>query len=457
MSTFGNGSSGRHKTDIDDKYDYFISIIASIATLIFSFYELFSGHFLSITERLFGLFSDSQKFIKNSIFMFFSLPILFFPLSTAAAGISGVIFLILFSISGYWRNYRIITTRSWFIPLTLLISWTVLGVSWSTADVHDIWIAISRLGYFLFAYCGAMLPWDRTRFLFIPSLFLFGLALNWIVGLCQLLKIWPWHPLVPSLGPVGYANHIYLSMSLTMAVIWIAYDIRDKALLPRWLNFVIALAFTIQLAMGAGRTGQVLFILLVPVAVWILFSGRWRYVAITLLTLAITGMGLSPMVQTRVHEGLENLKIINNGEYDTSLGLRILMAEGALYMGLHNPLLGVGTGAYSSEMVKLQKNHNIPSLSKNVVMSQPQNSYLIELAMLGLPGLSLFLCYLWSVTINAWRFRQTPEGWFILTYMMIFLMGSLSDTLIWGYANVFTLAILTSVPIPLVLVASYNK
>jgi len=67
MSTFRNGSSGRPKTDIDDKYDYFISIIASIATLIFSFYEIFSDHFLSIKERLFGLFSDSQKFIKNII------------------------------------------------------------------------------------------------------------------------------------------------------------------------------------------------------------------------------------------------------------------------------------------------------------------------------------------------------------------------------------------------------
>ncbi|MBW9248323.1 MAG: O-antigen ligase domain-containing protein [Acidithiobacillus ferriphilus] len=388
--------------------------------------------------------------LQKILFLFFCLPIFFFPLSTAAAGISGGIFILLYIISGYWKKSREITARPWFVPLTLLILWTLLGTLWSKASLHDTWIAISRLGYFFFAYAGTTLPWNGSRFRMIPVLFLAGLLLNWIVGLCQWVGVWPWHPLVPMLGPVGYANHIFLSMTLTMALLWIAYDIRDKVLIPRWANAILAGAFLLQLGMGAGRTGQLLFVILMPLAVWVLFKGQWRYWALGGIVLAIIGMGMSPIVQHRAQEGLQNLKVIGKGDYDTSWGLRVLMAQGALYMGVQHPILGVGTGNYANEMAQLQKNHILPSLPYPLIMSQPQNSYLIELAMLGIPGLLLFVWSLWAVTAPAWRLRATPEGWFVLVYMAVFITGSFSDTLIWGYANVFSLAILAALPIPLV-------
>ena len=247
-----------------------------------------------------------KAFIEKSTFLFFCLPIFFFPLSTAAAGISGGIFILLYIMSGYWKNSRDILTRPWFVPLTLLILWTLLGTIWSRASPHDAWIAISRLGYFFFAYAGTTLPWNRSRFRMIPGLFLAGLILNWIVGLCQWLGIWIWNPLIPRLGPIGYANHIFLGMTLTMALLWIAYDIRDKVLLPRWANAILAVAFLLQLGMGAGRTGQLLFVILMPLAVWVLFRGQWRYWALGGVALTIIGIGMSPMVQMRVQEGLQN-------------------------------------------------------------------------------------------------------------------------------------------------------
>jgi O-antigen ligase len=125
------------------------------------------------------------------------------------------------------------------------------------------------------------------------------------------------------------------------------------------------------------------------------------------------------------------------------------MAQGALYMGTHYPLFGVGTGDYANEMTQLQNNHSLPDLSHQLIMSQPQNSYLLGLAMLGDLGL-LFFWYLWTVSARALRSRDTPEGWFILMYMAIFVTGSFSDTLIWAYANVFTLAIITALPSTLV-------
>jgi O-antigen ligase len=284
-----------------------------------------------------------------------------------------------------------------------------------------------------------------------------GLAANWIVGLCQLLRIWPWHPIIPALGPVGYADHIFLSMALTMALLWITYDIRYKILLPRWINAILATAFLIQLGMGAGRTGQLLFIILMPISALLLFNGRWRYWALASITIAILGMSMSPMVQHRAQEGLKNLIAIGKGDYDTSWGLRVLMAQGALYMGIQHPVLGVGTGDYANEMMHLQNANVLPKLSPPLIMSQPQNSYLIEFAMLGFPGLLLFVWYLWAVSAPAWRSMATPEGWFVLAYMAIFITGSFSDTLIWGYANVFTLAILSALPIPIDLYRFYTN
>jgi O-antigen ligase len=134
------------------------------------------------------------------------------------------------------------------------------------------------------------------------------------------------------------------------------------------------------------------------------------------------------------------------GNVETSVGLRLVFWEGALKMAKEHPVLGVGTGDYKMEMSRLHQAHAIPDTPDFSVSDHPHNSYLVYLADLGLTGLFIFLWFLWAATLEAWRHREHAAAWFKLVYMGIFLLGSFTDTLIWGFHNAFALGLIVAIP-----------
>ncbi len=212
-------------------------------------------------------------------------------------------------------------------------------------------------------------------------------------------------------------------MALANALLWLAYDLKHKVVLPRAWNVVLALLFFTQLIITGGRAGQAAFILVFPVALWMLYPGRWRRLAMAAAALSIIGLSLSPMVQGRIRTGINDLRQYRSGNVETSMGLRFVFWEGALKMAEEHPVLGVGTGDYKMKMASLQQLHAIPRSPGSPVIDDPHNSYLAYLADMGLPGLMILLWFLWSVTIEAWRCRGVPEAWFKLNSGDILLIS----------------------------------
>ncbi len=382
---------------------------------------------------------------KTWIFLFFGLPLFMSPISTSGASISKVLFAVCWLAGGYFRNLRKATSRPWFWPAMAVVAINLLGMLW-TSDISRGLNILSKLNWVFFAVAGAALPWKRSGFVLTVRLFLAGLLVNAGIGALQWFNLYPWHPLDPLTGPVGYADHIFLSMALANALLWLAYDIKHRIALPRALNIFLAALFFLQLIITIGRAGQLAFVLLFPAALWMLYPGRWRKWAIGVAGLGIAGLVLSPVVQNRIGQGVNNLEAYQAGNVDTSLGLRLVFWQGALKMAEEHPISGVGTGDYKIEMSRLQKLHAIPQTPGYPAIDHPHNSYLAYLADLGLPGFLALLWFLWTATSEAWRCRGQPEAWFKLCYMGIFLLGSLTDTLIWGFDNAIALGIIVAIP-----------
>ena len=166
------------------------------------------------------------------LFPLFGLPLFVATLSTAAANIFGAFFLLLYLSSGYWRDWRTALSRPWFWPLTALLAINFLGMLWTQDTERGITLLL-KLSCFLFTYAGATLPWNRSHFVLIVRLFLGGLLLNAIIGGLQWFQLYPWRVVDHSAGPVGYTDRIFLSLALTNALLWIAYDLKNKVVLPR--------------------------------------------------------------------------------------------------------------------------------------------------------------------------------------------------------------------------------
>jgi O-antigen ligase len=100
------------------------------------------------------------------------------------------------------------------------------------------------------------------------------------------------------------------------------------------------------------------------------------------------------------------------------------------------------------EMARLHQMHLIPDTPNPAFAdtTDPHNSYLAYFASLGLAGLLAFLWFLWKVTEEAWQHREQASAWFKLTYMGLFLLGSFTATLIWGFHNALDLGLIAAIP-----------
>lgn len=387
----------------------------------------------------------------TALFTFFGLPLLMAPLSTAGTSIAGGIFVLLYLLSGYWRNWRLVLERPWFWPLMALIAINILGLLW-TSDLDRGANLVSKLSYFFFALAGATLPWQARHLRILLGLLLSGLVLNAMVGLLQALHLFPWRPMA-EYGPVGYAGPTYLSLILAAALLWITYDFKQRVFLPRLANILLFLILFAQLAATGGRSGQLAFILCFPVALWMLYAGSWRKWALGAAALSIIALAASPMAQQRALQVQQNIEQYQAGNTTTSIGLRLVFWDGALHMIMEHPVLGVGTGDYVDEMARLQARHEIPATPGASRNDNPHNNYLAYWADLGIVGLAVLLWFYFAMFAEAWRPRMQAAGWLKLSWLSVFFVGCLTDTLLWGQDNMYTLSILAAIPASLALAA----
>lgn len=387
----------------------------------------------------------SSNKIDAWLFTLFAMPLFVATLSTAAANIFGVFFLVAYVFSGYWRDWRQVLSRVWFWPLMAILAINFLGMLWTQDTLRGLQLLL-KLKWALFILAGATLPWQRKHFILLVRLFLAGIALNAMIGGLQWLQLYPWRVLNPNDGPVGYTDRIFLSMTLTSALLWIAYDLKNKLVLPRAVNIALALIFFVQLISAGGRAGYLSFVVLFPAALWMLYPGRWRIWAMVVVIAGMVGLGMSPQVQKRFQDVRTDIQQYQAGNAETSVGLRLVFWEGALLMAQEHPIFGVGTGDYKIEMDRLHQIHVIPDTPSFSAATHPHNSYLAYLAGLGMTGLFIFLWFLWAATQEAWRHREHASAWFKLAYMGIFILGSFTDTLIWGFHNAFALGLILAIP-----------
>ncbi|WP_050816113.1 O-antigen ligase family protein [Acidithiobacillus thiooxidans] len=386
------------------------------------------------------------KIPDGLMFSLYALPLLFFPLSTAGAGISSALLLLVYVLSGYWRDWRKIFKRSWSFPLLLLIGWTILGLSWSTNMFFGMKV-VEATGYGVFAFLGATLPWQEKWIKILIRMFIAGLVINAVLAFLMTWHVLPWHN-VNNLPYTGFGGHVFISLAIVHVFLWMLWDFKFSWNFKPWLNILIAIILFAQLILAQGRSGQVLFILLIPAAIWILYEGRWRYwLSLGVLACAM-GMLFIPSVYAMFSLGVHQLIHFNIHAADTnsSWGLRIIAMVGGVWMFFAHPLFGVGTGDFLPGITAMQNAHLLPK-TPLFIMNTAANSYISEAAVLGIIGIGAFLWFLWSLAKEAWQDRLMPQNWFALMYIAIYIVGGMYNSLNWGYADSITIALMAGLPL----------
>lgn len=380
------------------------------------------------------------------MFSLYALPLFLFPLSTAGSGIAMGLLIIAYAISGHWRNWRQIGARRWYLPWLLLMAWTAIGLLWTSNMFFGQKVTVSSFDA-IFAFIGATLPWQERWVKWVIRWFLAGILVNEILAFLMTWKILPWHN-TDWIPYTGFCDHIFLSLIIAHAILWLIYDQKIQWNFSRWINWGLIFLFALQMALTPGRSGQVLLILLLPIALFLLYPGRWRWALPLAGALGALLLLAIPEVRQHLMVGVHELVTFSPAQADvkTSWGIRLVAIwAGALLFWLH-PIFGVGTGDFYPAVLHLQAQHLLPA-TPGFIMNTAANSFLSEAASLGLIGLLLFLWVLWAIGKESWQARQTPQGWFVLAYFAIYVIGGLFDSLSWGYADAVNIALFAGMPL----------
>lgn len=214
----------------------------------------------------------------------------------------------------------------------------------------------------------------------------------------------------------GLLHPIQTGVFCGVAICWYLPYIVHQRSPKRWLSLAPAAAAFIGLILTGSRGPWLATLIAVPVELALIFvrrSAARRSVLVLaaaglLVTLAGAVAGRGMIVPRLQDAAAEYHAAVDEGDYGTSVGLRIGLWSWAWGMFRERPLVGHGLGSFRTGMIEQPSYRRAaerwPERAESYMQRDHAHStYLHLLAVAGLPGAMLFVSMLMWTLIAAWR------------------------------------------------------
>jgi O-antigen ligase len=367
--------------------------------------------------------------------MFFSV-----PLATSPTVICGVFVLSVWVISGrfikdfsMWRNSRIL------LPVIILAILPWIGLLY-TPSLQD-GLGIARKSYYWF-YAAALAPvlTMRKQSDLIIKMFLAGLWLNSAISICQFARIVPLREGVATGLIGGSSSWIAFSLLLTTGIVIASfYFLKAQSKRERLLYLFLMLQYFVTLGFVGGRSGYLALIVLSPLIACNIIGQR-HFAKILIVSIVAVALLFSfPTVRSRFAKAAEDIELYQQGNVNTSVGLRFHIWEIAIKEIKRSPFLGVGTAGFQKSWEIYKEDPALPFIS------HPHNSFLFVMVSYGILGLLAFCQLLFLMLCRGWKHRGKPLGFAVFAFTMVFAIGSVTDTEIIVFATATALPLFAGI------------
>lgn len=385
--------------------------------------------------------NDLNENLKLDRIMYWLFCALFFllPCTTSPAVIVGGLILLLWLFSGRaWTRRGLYAGRPWLWPVIFMMALPFVGLLYTINIDAGLKVA-EKSYYWLFVFAIAALqaaPAERRRFM---DFFLAGATLSFLVSILQHLGMVPLHR---GCSATGFMNHINYGLYLVFAILQLSFYLKDTTVRARKIAYAaLMLAFAVSVAVSISRIGHLALIFMSPFVLMNLLGKKNAAVAIAGAVLIALMMLLSPVVRERLAHVKTDIENYEEGNIRTSVGLRLHMWRGAALIYADNPVAGVGTGGYGMAMLKFDESGEIG------LLGHPHNSFLFMAVSYGTIGLGALIWFLWTLFMKGWRYRARADGYAVLAFCLVLLVGSLTDTQIITYTTGVMTALMTGMAV----------
>lgn len=197
-------------------------------------------------------------------------------------------------------------------------------------------------------------------------------------------------------------NPITYSMSLCLfAACSLYYSLKTK----RYIYIVSYFLFSISIFLTESRGPILAFLItsLLLVAITILTRKNIKKTFLLIVTfiLAITTLTHKPLID-RIESTRNELTTLSNGNYNTSIGLRLQMWMSAPYIIAEKPFFGVGD-SFKSELNDLSEKDSFFKTIASFSPSHFHNQYIDKTVRSGIIGLILCLLTIYYPLYQCWK------------------------------------------------------
>ena len=220
-------------------------------------------------------------------------------------------------------------------------------------------------------------------------------------------------------------NHSFYSLFLVIAIFWLfKIVLEEKNKLKKFLYSIFILTATTNLFLNSGRTGQILFLVLLFFSLIYFFKLKFKTILLFSLISIITLIGyykISPNFQKRTLETLVALKKVKEKKFNTSLGGRILAYFITKDIILKHPF-GVGVGS-AKKYLHLESKKYGKQNSEFFISQLPHahNQFLQFLIETGFLGGIMFIAF-WIFLFRKIKYRENSYYFYIFFIAYFFTL-----------------------------------
>lgn len=368
---------------------------------------------------------EFQKTADITAYFMVLLSVFFLPVSTSINAlfvVAALIALLGLKFSQHSKQLRAFNTSKWTFVLILLF---FVGVIYSSAPFAEALNAFKKYGFRLMAFVVLAPLFCRSKSRYYVFYTVIAASI-----LYSFMDILDGYHLITIENIFHKPKHVFLSplpfglfcaFSSLLTLFFLCTYTNLKKTFSVLLGYQLIYLFFIN----EERTALIVFIAMAFVFLVRKLPFKKRLLmALPTLLLIITVGFFSSVMKHRAELVLQDIKAYQKGEVHTSIGLRVEYLIHSFKLIKENPLLGSGTGSFSTEYKKTGgPNVTISDTS----LGDPHNSYVHIWVQLGFVGLIAFLGWLYS----QWQFStrlMSNEKILLRCFLLAFMLSSLSES-----------------------------
>jgi len=322
-----------------------------------------------------------------------------FPISKAATNLFEVLAIILWIIEGNWKEKFVLYKNNLLsITIMLLIGFSLLSVLWhGNAELTFKYILKYRHLIIIFIFYSSF---DKKYSTYILSAFLAAMFISELMSYAIFFKVIQYKHVSPQ-DPTPFMDHMTYSTILAFTTnILLVYIFSEKNNNYKLFYLFFFITATTNLFINGGRTGQIIFIILIIVTILSSIKHKLKAILIScglLLSTFFLAYTFSPNFQKgslKIYQDIEKIIVHNN--YTTSSGIRIALFLIGTHTFIDNSLSGTGLAYNMKDVQKYASLHDI-NIKNIETIGDYHNTFLTISVQLGAIGLLISILLIYSL------------------------------------------------------------